>query len=105
MFDQAKWERQNRPRRNAYRRQRGYNRHVRIPLDEVELLVQLQGETCAMRDCGRPVAATDPQSHVDHTHDGLDIIRGILCLRCNTQLGQYEKYRTRETVFQEYIGA
>ena len=99
------WEAKNRVRRNAYHRERGFSRDVRIPLDEVVLLVTLQGGKCAMPDCSLTVAATDPKSHVDHTHDDLSLIRGVLCIRCNTKLGQYEANRSRAAAFDAYLGA
>lgn len=58
-----------------------------------------------MGDCSRAVDVAEVTSHVDHTHDGLDIIRGVLCMSCNVRLGWYESNRRRETAFREYLDA
>jgi hypothetical protein len=52
-----------------------------IGADEVDALIDLQGNRCPI--CGRP----DP-NHVDHDHK-TGRVRGVLCFNCNGGLGQF----------------
>ena len=54
-----------------------------IGSDEVERLLTLQGDTCAI--CGRD-EPTGNGWHVDHNH-ATGSIRGVLCSKCNQALG------------------
>jgi hypothetical protein len=59
--------------------------------EQVAEMRQRQGDKCGM--CGQPFGADRmTRPHVDHCHT-TGQIRGLLCFRCNTSLGAYEKYR------------
>lgn len=62
--------------KNAYLK-RTYN----ITLDEYDVLLDAQGGVCAI--CKRPPRTRS--LHVDHDHK-TGLIRGLLCMPCNTQL-------------------
>jgi hypothetical protein len=100
------WERENPERRERYLARRcRYNHEHReqrikqngilsmkrlynLTLEGYELLLKNQNGGCAVcgieRDCNKRLA-------VDHDH-GTNKVRGLLCLRCNTKLGWYEKF-------------
>lgn len=69
-------EKKQRSAKNTY-----LKRTYGITLDEYEAMQAAQDNVCAI--CGRP-----PRSrslHVDHDHK-TGLIRGLLCMPCNTQL-------------------
>jgi len=59
-----------------------------ITFDEYNALRAAQAYRCAI--CGREEANDRSQLAVDHDHE-TGIVRGLLCIRCNTHLGWYEK--------------
>jgi len=92
----GRWQRENRERVRAYRRARNAQRRSEIreytllrkygiTLDAYDEILTAQGGGCAI--CGD--APADGQSfHVDHLGD---VVRGILCVRCNNALGQLKE--------------
>jgi len=49
----------------------------------------------AMKRAGCGLCArTTPPLHIDHDH-ATGIVRGVLCVKCNTALGWYEKFSTQ----------
>lgn len=65
-----------------------------ISKEETNLLLQQQNNLCLI--CSADISN---YFHVDHCHT-TNKIRGLLCRRCNTGLGYYEKYKTQ---FEEYL--
>lgn len=57
-----------------------------ITLEDRERMLEAQSYACAM--CGAALVG-GRQTHVDHCHVS-GVVRGILCLRCNTVLGFVE---------------
>jgi hypothetical protein len=92
-----KWQQDNPERVRAYRRQRNaLNReqvregHLRrkfgLTLDSYAELLARQGDGCAI--CGEPEETSS--HHVDHDHYTGEVC-GILCVRCNNGLGQFQE--------------
>lgn len=79
------------------------HKFVRLGITEEEFnrMLEAQGSACAM--CGEPFDDGD-RIFADHDHNCCpkqvkrtaktcgECIRGLLCFRCNTALGYYEKY-------------
>ena len=73
--------------------QRDYmlRRRYGITLAEYEQLLKVQGNTCAI--CSKPGGDTKgTRLNVDHDHS-VGHVRGLLCSRCNQQLGTLEQHR------------
>lgn len=78
-----------------------------ITEDQFNELLEVQGRACAM--CLKPFEDERPQ--VDHDHSCCPMgkkrptrtcgkcIRGLLCFRCNTALGYYERYGVRAEIY------
>ncbi len=62
--------------------------------EQLEFLLISQNNSCAI--CKAPFSETP---HVDHCHITKGV-RGLLCRRCNTGLGYYEKYAEQ---FKKYL--
>jgi hypothetical protein len=77
-----------------------------ITLEEYQVLFESQGGVCKI--CSNPETAKKNKSEelrmlaVDHDHD-TGKVRGLLCSRCNTQLGHYEKTKPRAQEFENYL--
>lgn len=72
----------------AYWRNLWLQREYGISLDEFERIFETQGRRCKI--CKTPTPRGNNQWHVDHNHNALDgdvLVRGILCMPCNTLLG------------------
>lgn len=70
----------------AFRRQQratAFRRKYGIELEQYEAMLESQSHCCAI--CG-DMATPDQQLFVDHDHE-TGVVRGLLCLRCNTGIG------------------
>jgi hypothetical protein len=56
-----------------------------MTLEQYDEMLELQGGGCAI--CGRQ-PREDISLHVDHCHE-TDVVRGILCFRCNNGIGDF----------------
>lgn len=61
-----------------------YQYHYQITLEEYDAMFAEQFGLCAI--CGKPPKDGKPL-HVDHCHKS-NVVRGLLCMRCNHMLGQ-----------------
>ena len=68
-----------------------------LDADEYWGMIFIQDNRCANVECG----AENP-THIDHDHDHCPgklgcrkCVRGVLCMRCNTMLGFYEKNKKK----------
>ena len=77
-----------------------------ITLEEYQVLFEAQGGVCKI--CNNPETAKKNKSEelrmlaVDHDHN-TGKVRGLLCARCNVQLGHYEKTKPRAQEFENYL--
>jgi|694.fasta_scaffold41796_19 hypothetical protein len=77
-----------------------------ITLEEYQVLFETQGGVCKI--CNNPETAKKNKSEelrmlaVDHDHN-TGKVRGLLCARCNVQLGHYEKTKPRAQEFENYL--
>jgi hypothetical protein len=55
--------------------------------EDYHAMLAAQRGCCAI--CERPLVVEGKKTHVDHCHD-TDVVRGLLCARCNTGLGAFE---------------
>lgn len=58
--------------------------------DDYKEMLLNQNNKCLI--CGKEHSETSKGLHIDHDHD-TDIVRGLLCSKCNGSLGWYEKYK------------
>lgn len=65
---------------------------------DYEKMLNAQGGVCAI--CGGPPDTRWKKLAVDHCHQ-TGVVRGLLCMTCNTMLGRLEKRWTRTM---EYLG-
>lgn len=108
-----KWQQENADRLNAYRREHNatperkrkqrdgyYRRTFGLSADEVDAMLEEQGGGCAI--CGaRPERLAS--LHVDHCHE-TGRVRGVLCVRCNQGIGQFEHDPERLRRAADYLG-
>ncbi len=72
-------------------------------------LTRPQFESLLARHVGRCAICTcefgegSLRMNIDHCHV-TQRVRGLLCAKCNTDLGVYEKTRTRHSLFEQYAG-
>ena len=84
----AKWHRENRKNNPAKVRAMHLKSNYGITLETYETMLTSQDGVCAA--CGRsPEQERHKVLHVDHCHNS-EVIRGLLCSRCNTALGLVE---------------
>lgn len=82
---------------SAYNRQRAYG----ITREQYDELLAAQGNRCAI--CGSDEwPGKNRAPHVDHDH-GTGKVRGLLCGKCNTGLGQFDDDPTRLAAAIEYL--
>jgi hypothetical protein len=86
---------------------RHYIRKYGISAEQYNELLELQNGVCKL--CKQPehirsTSASNPVKRlaVDHDHN-TGKVRGLLCHNCNVMLGQYEKWKDRFPIFEEYI--
>lgn len=79
--------------KEAQWRQRG----IEINFEDFNTLLELQKGLCAI--CGKEEVA-ERMIAVDHCHE-TGMIRGLLCVSCNTKLGWFEKYQSE---IHDYLG-
>ena len=58
-----------------------------IPFDDYNRMFTEQNGCCAI--CGKHQSEFSNRLNVDHDHK-TGVVRGLLCVACNTRLGQYE---------------
>lgn len=89
------------------------NRHYLIRYgitsEQYNEMLSLQNGLCALCKQKEYVRSTDGTGSskrlaVDHDHN-TGKIRGLLCHSCNVALGQYEKWKDKFPMFEEYINA
>ena len=79
-----------------------------LTLEEYNAMSEAQCHVCKL--CGQPETAKKNSNKneevrmlcVDHDHD-TGKVRGLLCTKCNVQLGHYEKSKPRAEEFERYI--
>ena len=98
-----KWYAANRDRRMAQVRTNYLKREFGWTEEDYEAMLASQGGVCAI--CREPekirVSGGRPRRlAIDHEHGPGGRVRGLLCYRCNTVLGQYE---LRREAFDNYL--
>ena len=63
-------------------------RKYKISEREYNYTCQVQGNKCAI--CGTPQIEQNQRMAVDHIH-GTNVIRGLLCIKCNMALGLFKE--------------
>jgi len=114
---QRKYRLRNSPKEREYQKKyRDNNKDKRkngmlklrfnLTLEEYNLMLDAQGGVCKM--CGMPETTRKNNSNevrmlcVDHDHN-TGAVRGLLCSRCNVNLGHYEKIKDMIPGFQRYL--
>ena len=69
-----------------------------ITVRQYEAMLTRQGQACAI--CKK--VPEGKRLGVDHDHD-TGAIRGLLCMRCNLDLGYYEKLMGQASLYQHYL--
>lgn len=78
------WKRKQNPIIEAYRKRRQTLRSkYNIEIEDYDRMYNEQKGCCAICDTNLPLLA------VDHDHNTLEV-RGLLCLNCNTGIGQFK---------------
>lgn len=98
-----KWRAKNWRRRKTVH----YQEKFGVTLEFLEEVLCQQGGKCAI--CGTVLFFSEPRTstacpHVDHCH-ATGKVRGILCRRCNQQLGNYEVWPEFSTYAMLYLKA
>lgn len=65
-----------------------------LTIEDYQNMVNSQGNLCALCGTKAPGGRSKGQWYVDHDHDS-GFIRGLLCFRCNIDLGVYEALAKR----------
>ena len=92
----SKWRKRHPEKERVYKLRHVYN----LSIEDFEFLLAAQNYGCK-------ICATDKPSrhgtfYVDHDHK-TGKIRGVLCHKCNTELGLYEKYQQPNPAFDDYL--
>lgn len=77
----------NKERKKEYMSKCHYKKTYNLTLEEIDELLIKQDHKCAL--CGTSLLET--KRCVDHDHE-TGIIRGILCYKCNTGLGWFQRF-------------
>ena len=87
---------------NPHKRRTGRNSWKRGGLSHEELAAVFIKQGCSCAICRVPLAFPDRKTHTDHDH-ATGLFRGILCCRCNVQLGHYEAWPKFYQEAQRYL--
>ena len=68
-------------------RKNSYARYYGITLEEYEILLTKQNNSCAI--CNAPTGSNGKRLSVDHNHQTGEV-RGLLCDDCNIGLGKFK---------------
>ena len=78
----------NSPSRDPeYRRNQNLKRNYGITTEDYERMLEEQGGRCAICKTDQPGGRLNKYFNVDHCHS-TGKVRGLLCMACNTMLGQ-----------------
>lgn len=91
------YRKKNPERRALQMRRLHLRRHFGMTLDDYELMFTVQDGRCAI--CGDQPQQGRPL-HIDHAGD---VIRGLLCVRCNNGLGQFKDQPELLLLAAEYV--
>lgn len=80
------WRTANPEKMRRYRLRSHFKKNFGITLEQYDLIWEQQGKKCAI--CGVGDSFKD-KFHLDHDHS-TNVIRGILCARCNHGLGHFK---------------
>ena len=69
------------------RRNNQLKRYYGITIEDYDNMLDVQGGICKM--CGTDVPGGPGRFAVDHNH-ATGVVRGLLCMGCNTKIGWYE---------------
>ena len=75
------------PERKKEEKERHLLRTYNITLEQWNQMLKVQNGICANPYCNKVIVGSDV--HVDHDHE-TGKVRGLLCARCNTDLGRLE---------------
>jgi hypothetical protein len=79
---------------------RSFRRYYGIGIDDVLILLAMQGGGCAI--CRTPLSVPAKGTHVDHDHE-TGAVRGILCATCNLMIGHSQEDPLRLRLAAEYL--
>ena len=86
----AKWRKANPEKMQLYKHN-GYKTHLMqkfgITIEDYDSMYIEQGGCCGI--CGTHQSELNKKLCVDHCHE-TDVVRGLLCCRCNTSIGKFE---------------
>lgn len=94
----------------VYEKYRMYNIAYKygVPEEKYQEIYDSQRGCCAI--CGIHESQTEKRLHLDHDHSCCSgrkacggCVRGLLCAKCNTSIGQFESEPTRLLVAYEYL--
>lgn len=82
-----RWQRENRDKTKEMLRRSRLRVKYGIEPEDYDRMLAEQGFACAI--CHKPeTQSKDGRFHVDHCHS-TDVVRGLLCDRCNVGLGSF----------------
>lgn len=90
-----------------YSKNSSYKTRYGITADDYDRMLKEQDGKCKLCNKEEHVRGTTPDKKpkrlaVDHCHK-TGKVRGLLCHNCNVMLGQYEKWKDKFPLFEEYI--
>lgn len=87
---------ENKEHKNELRIKRQYG----ITINEYNDMLKKQDNKCAI--CGKELIVGNEIIHIDHSHI-TGKVRGILCMKCNLQLGVYENNKELFKLMAKYL--
>lgn len=82
-------------------KERRYKKHIwqkhRFTMEDWQTIYDTQKGCCAI--CGKHQSILTRRLYLDHCHE-TNVVRGLLCPQCNTQLGWYE---TKKNIIDQFI--